>query len=156
MRLKEEDLDLREMAREAIERFAEVAARNRSAVVLEGAEPVLGCWDRLVIERIIANLLSNALKFGAEKPVVIRIAAEGGDAVLAVEDHGIGIAPENVDRIFEQFERAVSARHFGGLGLGLYITRRLVEDHGGTITAVSQPGAGSVFTVRLPRSRAVA
>ena len=71
--------------------------------------------------------------------------------MIEVEDHGLGIAPDDVDRIFDQFERAVSSRHFGGLGLGLYITRRLVEEHGGSITAASRPGFGSVFTVRVPR-----
>jgi two-component system OmpR family sensor kinase len=74
--------------------------------------------------------------------------------VIEVEDHGIGMAPDDVDRIFEQFERAVSSRHFGGLGLGLYVTRRLVEEHGGTITVASAPGSGAVFTVRLPRAPA--
>jgi signal transduction histidine kinase len=156
VRLQQEELDLREAARDAIERLAALATQNRSRVVIQDTGAVRGNWDRLALERIFGNLLSNALKFGAEKPVELRIADDGADAVIEVEDHGIGIADADVDRIFDQFERAVSSRHFGGLGLGLYITRRLVEEHGGTITAASRPGAGSVFTVRLPRSPPVA
>jgi signal transduction histidine kinase/DNA-binding NarL/FixJ family response regulator len=151
-KLEHEDLDLRDVARDATARLAELASRNASEVALRCAEPVRGRWDRLALERIFANLLSNALKFGATKPVEVRVSAEQEQAVIEVEDHGIGIAREDVDRIFSQFERAVSSRQFGGLGLGLYITRRLVEQHGGKITVASRLGAGSVFTVRLPRA----
>jgi signal transduction histidine kinase len=154
LKLEHEEFDVCEVAREAIERMGELASRSRSTIVLRCAEPVRGAWDRLAVDRILGNLLSNALKFGAEKPIEVRIASEAGDAVIEIEDHGIGIAPENVDRIFDQFERAVSSRHFGGLGLGLYITRRLVEEHGGSITVTSRPGSGSLFTVRLPRAAA--
>jgi len=152
VKLDREELDLRDIARDAIERLGEMAARHRSTLVLRCPEPVRGTWDRLAMERILGNLLSNALKFGAEQPIEVRLGADGEHAVIDVEDHGIGIAPHDVDRIFDQFERAVSSRHFGGLGLGLYITRRLVEEHGGSITATSRPGSGSLFTVRLPRA----
>jgi signal transduction histidine kinase len=156
MKLEREDFDMCDLAREAIERLGDLATRSHSSILLRCAEPVRGVWDRLALERIFGNLLSNALKFGAEKPVEVRIAADGDHAVIEVEDHGIGIAPEDADRIFDQFERAVSSRHFGGLGLGLYVTRRLVEQHGGSIAVASRPGSGSLFTVRLPRTRAAA
>jgi signal transduction histidine kinase len=152
VKLEREELDLRDLARDAIERLGELATRHRPTLVLRCPEPVRGMWDRLAMERILGNLLSNGLKFGAEKPIEVRIEAEGEHAVIEVEDHGIGIAPHDLDRIFDQFERAVSSRHFGGLGLGLYITRRLVEEHGGSITVASRPGTGSLFTVRLPRA----
>ncbi len=152
VKLEHEDLDVCDVAREAIERLADLATRSGSTVVLRCAEPVRGVWDRLALERILGNLLSNALKFGAEKPIEVRIAVEDEHAVIEVEDHGIGIAPHDVDRIFDQFERAVSSRHFGGLGLGLYVTRRLVEQHGGSIAVESRRGSGSLFTVRLPRA----
>jgi signal transduction histidine kinase/DNA-binding NarL/FixJ family response regulator len=151
VKLEHEDFDVCDVAREAIERLADIATRSRSTIVLRCPEPVRGVWDRLALERVFGNLLSNALKFGAEKPVEVRIGTEGEHAVIEVEDHGIGIAPDDVDRIFDQFERAVSSRHFGGLGLGLYVTRRLVEQHGGSIAVASRPGSGSLFTVRLPR-----
>jgi signal transduction histidine kinase/CheY-like chemotaxis protein len=151
VKLQPEDLDLGEVARDVIDRFADLASHSRSGIVLKCAEPVRGSWDRLAMERVFGNLLSNAIKFGGATPVEVRIRSEDAQAVIEVEDHGIGIAPEDVDRIFDRFERAVSWRHFGGLGLGLYITRRLVEEHGGTIAVTSEPAAGSLFTVHLPR-----
>jgi signal transduction histidine kinase len=156
VKLEHEEFDVCEVARDTIERLGDLAARSRTNVVFRCAEPVRGAWDRLAMERIFGNLLSNALKFGAKKPVEVRIGVEGEHAVIEVEDHGIGIAPDDVDRIFDQFERAVSSRHFGGLGLGLYVTRRLVEQHGGSLTVASRVGSGSVFTVRLPRTAAAA
>jgi signal transduction histidine kinase len=102
------------------------------------------------VEQILSNLLSNALKYGAGKPVEVGVDASGGQARLSVRDFGIGIAPEDAARIFQRFERAVSARHYGGLGLGLYIARQLAAAHGGAIAVESQPGAGALFTVTLP------
>ena len=81
----------------------------------------------------------------------MRASAAGDEVALEVCDHGIGIAPEHQARIFGRFERAVSDRHFGGLGLGLWIVRQVIESHGGTITVESAPGQGSRFVVRLPR-----
>ena len=80
----------------------------------------------------------------------LRAWAEGGVARLQVRDEGIGIAPENQERIFERFERAVSERHFGGFGVGLWVARKVVEAHGGAIRVRSEGGAGSEFTVELP------
>jgi signal transduction histidine kinase len=80
----------------------------------------------------------------------VEVGMEGPLAKLSVRDHGIGIAPADRERIFERFERAASARHYGGLGLGLYITRQVVEAHGGTIRVASHAGAGSTFSVELP------
>ena len=150
-KLKREAVDLCDVAREVVDRLSELVPGSGSTVVLRCGEPVRGAWDRLALDRVLVNLLSNALKFGASRPVEIRVGAAGEEALIEVEDHGIGIAPSDLDRIFDQFERAVSRNHFGGLGLGLYITRCLVEQQGGKISVESQPGSGSVFTVRLPR-----
>ncbi len=150
--LEREDVDLCDVARASVDRLRELASGAGSAVVLRCAEPVRGTWDRLALDRVFVNLLSNAVKFGASRPVEVRVATAGEEAVIDVEDHGIGISPSDIGRIFAQFERAVSTRHFGGLGLGLYVTRRLVEQQGGKISVASQPGSGSVFTVRLPRA----
>jgi signal transduction histidine kinase/DNA-binding NarL/FixJ family response regulator len=152
VKLEREDLELRTVARDVVDRLADLAAQHRTQILLRAPEPVLGAWDRSAVERIVGNLLENALKFGGEKPVEVRVGPDGEDALIEVEDHGIGIAPDDVERIFGQFERAVSSRHFGGLGLGLYITRRLVEEHGGSMTVTSRPGSGALFTVRLPRT----
>ncbi|HET9598559.1 MAG TPA: ATP-binding protein [Anaeromyxobacteraceae bacterium] len=150
-KLQLEEVDVTEVARESIARLQDLALRSGSDVTLRRAEPVPGTWDRRGLERVLLNLLSNALKFGAGKPIEVRVETDGDQVVVDVEDHGIGIAPADMDRIFEQFERAVSSQNFGGLGLGLYVTRRLVEQHGGAITVRSELGVGSVFTVRLPR-----
>jgi signal transduction histidine kinase len=111
---------------------------------------VVGAWDRLRLEQVVTNLLTNALKYGAGRPVHVRVWAEAGVARLAVRDEGIGIAPEHRARIFGKFERAVSERHYGGLGLGLHITQQIVRALGGSILLESEPGRGSTFTVELP------
>ncbi len=101
---------------------------------------------------MITNLLANAAKFGQGKPVTLHVAPDEGRLVrLRVVDRGIGIPPEDQARVFERFERAVPSQYFGGLGLGLYIARQIVEAHGGEIRVESAPGAGTTFTVLLPR-----
>ena len=102
------------------------------------------------LEQVVVNLLSNAIKYGAGQPIVVRIELEGGNARLIVRDRGIGIAVADQARIFERFERAVSL-DYGGLGLGLHITREIVRAHGGTIRVESELGEGAAFIVELPR-----
>jgi signal transduction histidine kinase len=103
------------------------------------------------MEQVFTNLLVNAAKFGDGKPVTLRVRPVGELARIEVTDEGIGIAPEHQARVFERFERAAPAQSFGGLGLGLYIVRQIVEAHGGTIAVSSVPGEGATFTVELPR-----
>jgi signal transduction histidine kinase len=97
------------------------------------------------------------VKYGSGNPVEVEFGpcADGAGARLVVRDHGIGIAPSDQPQIFERFERAVSSRNYGGLGLGLYIVKRIVEAHGGTIAVESTPGVGSAFAVELPLRPAV-
>ncbi len=149
--LERADTDLAALAREVVERFADEAAKARSPIELIAREPVTGRWDRLRLEQIVANLLTNAFRFGAGKPIELVVTADGTNARLTVTDHGIGIAPEDAERIFQRYEQSVAMRPYGGLGLGLYIARGLVEAHGGTIAVESQPNAGSTFTIALPR-----
>ncbi|APR76031.1 Signal transduction histidine kinase CheA [Minicystis rosea] len=144
------DVDLDALVREVIERFKDELSQSRCRVTVHASAPLVGRWDRARLDRVVMDLLSNAIKFGAGKPIEIFLDAERGIARLAVRDHGIGIEREQRDRIFGRFERAVSERHYGGLGLGLYISRRIVEDHGGTIRCDSRLGAGTTFTVELP------
>ena len=99
------------------------------------------------------NLLANAAKYGAGGPVDLIVEDLGPSARLDVVDRGIGISPGDQGRIFDRFERAVSERHYGGFGLGLWLSRQIVEAHGGTIEVTSAPGVGSTFTVLLPKSR---
>jgi signal transduction histidine kinase len=131
-------------------RFEAQAGQARAPIHLVAHAPIVGCWDRLRLEQVVTNLLSNALKYGAGKPVHLEASATGTHARLIVRDQGIGIAPEALPRLFGRFERAVSQRHYGGLGLGLYISRQVIEALGGTIRVESQMGQGATFTVELP------
>lgn len=150
--LEGEPVDLAAVARDALTRAAEELDRAGCAATLrlEGTSHV-GQWDRTRLEQILANLLSNSAKYGAGRPVEVAVASDSKTSRLTVRDHGIGIAPEHQARIFDRFERAVSVRHYGGLGLGLWIVRQIVEGHGGSITVASTPGEGSLFTVELPK-----
>jgi len=150
-----EELDLTEVVREVAERFAQQAAKAGCELKVVAEERVVGRWDRLRLEQVVTNLLSNALKYGAGRPVHVEVEGESERAVLAVRDEGIGIEPEHLERIFGKFERAVSGRHYGGLGLGLYITRQIVQALEGTIEVESEPGHGATFRVVLPRRRVV-
>lgn len=111
---------------------------------------VNGEWDPVRIEQIVVNLLSNAMKFGKGQPIEVSAKVEGSHAVLQVKDHGIGIAKEDQERLFNRFERAVSITSFGGLGLGLYISRQIATAHGGTIRVQSELGKGTTFILELP------
>jgi signal transduction histidine kinase len=133
-----------------------VVARSRdedgASIEVAPSRPVSGFWDPLLLEAIVSNLVSNALKFGAGKPVEVAITANPDLATFRVTDHGIGIDPSDQERIFQRFERAVPEQHFGGFGVGLWIARQAAEAHNGRIRVSSVPGAGSTFVVELPRT----
>jgi signal transduction histidine kinase len=99
---------------------------------------------------VLTNLLSNAFKYAPGNPVEVRVAIEGRSALLEVADHGPGIPAEQATMVFEKFHRASASKNLGGLGLGLYIVKQIVERHGGSISVSSPPGEGAAFTVRLP------
>jgi signal transduction histidine kinase len=145
-----EEVDLSGLTRELVARMSEELARVGSEVHLSLDGAVTGHWDRLRLEQVLVNLLSNAAKYGAGRPVRVTVDAQGPVARLSVRDEGIGVSPDEQERIFERFERSASVQHFKGLGLGLWITKRIVEAHGGCIRLESQPGKGSTFTVELP------
>jgi PAS domain S-box-containing protein len=151
LRLDLEELDLAELVRDMVARFSEQLAAAECRTTIEAPEPVVGRWDRLRVEAIVSNLISNACKYAAGHPIDIKVHARGLIAELVVRDHGMGIAPEHQAHIFERFGRAVSARNYGGLGLGLYIVREVVQAHGGQIRLASTTGQGATFTVELPR-----
>ncbi|HEY3356919.1 MAG TPA: PAS domain S-box protein [Polyangia bacterium] len=147
-----ETVDLGALARDVGDALRDAAERAGCALTVAAAEGVTGRWDRARLEQVVSNLLTNAIKYGAGRPVALTVEADGGRARLRVRDEGIGIPPEMHAHIFERFGRAVSAQHYGGLGLGLYIVRRILEALGGSIAVESAPGRGAAFTVELPRS----
>jgi signal transduction histidine kinase len=150
MTLQLDQFDLCDAVSEVADHFQEAATKAGVKLAVETHGPIVGAWDRLRIEQILSNLVGNAIKYAPQTPVEIAARREGASATVTVRDHGSGIAPEDVERVFGQFERAVTARHLGGLGMGLYIARQIAIAHGGTIHVDSTPGEGAAFVLELP------
>ena len=148
-----EKVDLAEVARTSTERLSEDLRRAGCQVTLDASEPIIGTWDRLRLEQVITNLLSNVVKYAAGTWVEVSVIDEGDQAKLIVRDGGEGIPEKDQKRIFERFVQVSPKAQQGGFGLGLWIIRQIVEAHGGSIAVTSGVGAGSTFTVTLPRHR---
>ncbi|MFP2930274.1 PAS domain S-box protein [Pyxidicoccus sp. 3LG] len=144
--------DLARSVEELVERFREQASAEGCELSLRLDESVTGEWDPLRVEQVVTNLLSNALKYAAGRPVELAVRTEGENAVLTVSDQGPGIPEPDRARIFDRFERAASMSHFGGMGLGLYVARQIVEAHGGSIAVEEVAPHGARFIVTLPRA----
>ncbi|SEU35967.1 sensor histidine kinase [Stigmatella erecta] len=148
----EQDVNLADIVRSVVSVFETQAMRVGSPVEVTAPARVLGRWDALRLEQVVTNLLSNALKFGAGRPIRLRVEELGDQVRLTVSDEGIGMDEAVRNRLFGRFERGVSDRHYGGLGLGLFITRQVLEAMGGQVSVCSEPGQGATFTVELPRN----
>lgn len=146
-------VDLAQLARTTADTLRESLATAGCPLQLRAEHPTWGEWDAERLRQMLIHLLTNAAKYGPGRPVEVAVEPRDGEAVLTVTDQGIGIAPEDLQRIFSKFERAVPARNYGGLGLGLYLSREIVHAHGGTIGVRSRPGEGATFEVRLPLRR---
>ena len=145
-----EKFDFLELLREVVERLRPQMSEAGVEVQFEHLEPVPGEWDRFRIEQVVINLLTNAVRYGRGRPVSIRLERMPPGLRFTVRDQGLGISPEDQQRIFGRFERAVASSEVSGLGLGLYISREIVRRHGGILRVESEPGHGSVFIVELP------
>jgi signal transduction histidine kinase len=152
-KLEISEVDLSVLVRDSVAHFQDQQLTDIPEVTVRVDQPVNGFWDRHRLERVVDNLLSNALKYGNGKPISVVVGGDPARALLTVSDRGIGIDAEHHNRIFSRFERAVSGRNYGGFGLGLWIAREIVIAHGGAIRVESQPGQGAIFIVELPRAK---
>jgi PAS domain S-box-containing protein len=151
MQLAAQSMDLVDAVRAVVARFSDELRAKSVDVLIHAPAPVRGRWDPARIEQVITNLLSNAIKYGARKPIHIVVQDTGRGALLRVEDQGMGITPAVAQRLFRPFERGVAPGHYGGLGLGLYITAQIVLAHGGSIAVEPPTREGATLTVELPR-----
>jgi two-component system OmpR family sensor kinase len=150
--LRREPVALAAVAKEAADRFAERWPDRELRVDLDAPLPPVS-GDAGLLRRLLENLLDNAAKYSEpDQPVALAARAEAGAAVLEVRDRGIGIAPEDLPRLFTPFFRTdrSRARGTGGVGLGLALARRIARAHGGDVEAASEPGKGTTFRVRIP------
>jgi signal transduction histidine kinase len=150
VQLEKEKVDFSELVEETIERFDHSLKLNNYVVSKTIKPKVVGKMDRVRIEQVVGNLITNAIKYGGKKPFSVEVFEKKGNAVLVVKDKGIGIKEKHQNEIFERFNRGVNAKDYRGLGVGLYISKQIVEAHGGSIDLVSIPKKGSTFTVTLP------
>jgi signal transduction histidine kinase len=148
--LEIESVDLGRVVEEVTLELEQDRLRSGSELRLDLAPQVIGAWDPLRVAQVVSNLFSNAIKYGGGKPIDVVLTADAHVARLSIHDRGIGIESDDQARVFDRFERAVSVRHYGGFGLGLWIARQVVEASHGKISVKSEPGEGSTFVVELP------
>jgi PAS domain S-box-containing protein len=139
-------IDLGSLLRDVVARFAS----DSTPISLQAPARIDGVFDRMRIDQALTNLLSNAVRYGAGKPIEIVATTSEGEITIAVKDQGPGIPEDDRKRIFERFERGHEHTSGIGLGLGLWITQRIAEAHGGTLRVESEVGRGSTFTLALP------
>ena len=150
LELHVETVDLAQVVNEVGARFTDEAARVGSALNVHAPTAVVGRWDKSRLDQVVTNLVSNAIKYGDSKPIDVSVEGAGDRAVVVIRDRGLGISPNDHERIFGRFERAASSRHYGGIGLGLWIVKQIIDALGGTVKVDSTPGDGSAFRVELP------
>ncbi len=153
LQLERGDVDLAALASDVVDRFQPQLAAAGCAVVRDLVAGVCGQWDAYRLDQVITNLITNAMKYAPGRPIEVKVARRGELATLTVRDHGRGIGGGDRERIFRRFERATSARNVSGLGLGLFISRQIVEAHGGRIALDDADGGGAAVLVELPLLR---
>lgn len=147
--IDKQSISLAELVRDIVENFEDHSRSHGSSITFE-ENPVTVKGDRNRLEQVVTNIIMNALKYGNAKPVTVSLSQTDHEAIIEVRDQGLGIAPEDQERIFGRFERAISANVVSGMGIGLFISLRIIRAHGGRISVESELGKGSVFKVILP------
>jgi len=150
LQLQPSPIDLSSLVRAIVQRYEVTAAHQRCRLAHDIAEGICGAWDPLAVEQVVENLLSNALKFGQGKPVVLRFWSADGAAWVEVRDQGVGMSPDQQRRIFGRFEQIMTNHRGVGFGIGLWVANRLAAAMNGRITVSSRLGEGSTFTVMFP------
>lgn len=149
--LKLKMVDAADVLREVLARNQDELAWRRCPVDCEEDGPVSGRWDRELLDQIFSNLLSNAMKYGHGRPISVSLHGSDDLVRFRIEDHGIGMAAADHQRVFEKFERAAPIEQGTSLGIGLWLVQRMTQALGGAVHLTSALGAGSIFTVQLPR-----
>jgi signal transduction histidine kinase len=149
--LDRRQVDTAVLARRVADAHQRTTERHR-IVVDASLDAPAGFWDGARLERVLDNLVANAVKYSpAGGDVVVRVRREGGAAVVSVIDHGLGIPSADIPRVFDRFHRGANVQgRISGTGIGLASVRQIVEQHGGTVAVESREGCGSTFTIRLP------
>jgi PAS domain S-box-containing protein len=150
------EFDIVDTVNRVVDALRPSASRAKSQLLLDSDAALRGAWDQPRVEQLLNNLLTNAIKYAPGKPILISLHRRAGDVVLEVRDYGPGLPDALQARLFQRFEKASSFRHYGGLGLGLFLIQEIVTAHGGTVSAENVPGGGALFRVRLPQRTEVA
>lgn len=150
LKLDKSECDLSKLVTEMIDRFSPQFEAVGCKVEINIEDNIIGNLDSFKIEQVINNLFSNAIRYAPKSAITVELKKEHGVALLSVKDEGSGIHPDSLSKIFERFERA--STNASGLGLGLYITKQIIELHRGTIHVESELGKGTCFFIQLPLS----
>lgn len=154
LKIERERFDLCGLVDEVVERMrTQFTDASYAVPEVIKSDRAVGDWDRLRLDQVITNLLTNAIRYGDKKPVKIFIATDANNVRLTVQDKGIGISADLKEKIFERFERAVNANEVSGLGLGLFITKQIINAHEGRVWVENKPREGSRFVVELPKRK---
>ncbi|HSN42968.1 MAG TPA: MtrAB system histidine kinase MtrB, partial [Propionibacteriaceae bacterium] len=149
-----DQIDVARVVAEEVEANQSVARRHATTLIFRSAGPAIAQVDARRVQRIVRNLVTNAIEHGEGKPVEVRVAANDQTVAVAVRDHGVGFEPEQAEQVFHRFWRADPSRHrtIGGTGLGLAISLEDARLHNGSLTAWGRPHQGALFRLTLPRS----